>query len=329
MELIKNTLWENYDDKPLSVSVITPVFNRRDLLPRTLESVYCQTTRDFEYIIVNDGSTQYIDDIVTKFMGKADFPVLYIKKENGGVHTARNAGICAARGQMIALMDSDDEFTDDALEVLINIWNSIPGDHDEYLGIRTPVINEKGVVQGELFPDAINELPREESYAIFQRINAGVEHYGFRRADIMKANPWPEPENITFVTERILWGVLEKDYKYFYTNYVPRIYHTENEDSYIRRKKHSMQTIKNKHWNSSFILNRPQIYKDSIKNRLVMNLQVCCFSRIIRESGQNPPGEKLLFWGDRLLQLLMYLPGMIVAHLYKKQRMEITVNANV
>ena len=190
------------------------------------------------------------------------------------------------------------------------------------MGIRTPVVNEMGIVQGELFPDKINTLSAKQSYAIFRRINIGAEHYGFRRADLMKANLWPEPENITLVTEKIVWDVFENKYKYFYINYVPRFYHTEVDDSYIRRKTHGLQALKNKHWNACYILNRPHIYKDSQKNRLVMNLQVCCFARIIKKNGEIPPGEKITRFQDKLLQLLLYIPGIFAAYIYKRKKME-------
>ncbi len=320
METIANKLWAQ--NTTPSITVITPVFNRRDVLQRTLDSVERQTTRDFEYIIVNDGSTQNIDDIVTEFMDKADFPVLYLKKENGGVHTARNAGIRRARGEMLAFMDSDDEFTSDALEMLLKIWREVPGDKSEYLGVRTPVVNERMEFQGQRFPKGINDLSAQESYAVYKRINAGAEHYGFRRRDIMQQHPWPEPENVTFVTERILWDVLEKEYRYYYTNYVPRIYHTEDEDSYIRRKKKNLQALKNRHWNACYLLNRPKVHPDGLRGRVVKNMQACCFSILIKKAGDIPPGEKLVRLSDRLLQLLMYIPGCLLASVYSSSRMK-------
>ncbi len=322
MEKRVNDHWARAEGKAPSVTIITPVFNRRDVLPRTLDSIYRQTARDFEYIIVNDGSTQNIDDIVIEYMNKVDFPVLYLKKENGGVHTARNAGIREARGEMIAFMDSDDEFTDDAIEKLSEIWNSFDGKREEYLGIRTPVVDENGKLQGEPFPENINSLSFEESYKIFEKMNSGVEHYGFRRADIMKENPWPEPKGVTFVTERILWGVLEKEYRYYYTNYIPRIYHTEDNDSYIRSKKKDLQALKNRHWNAAFLLNRYQIYERSFKERVILNLQVSCFGRIIKSRKQIPPGEKLIRPWDRVMQLLFFVPSIPIAAYYKSHRMK-------
>lgn len=92
------------------MSVITPVFNRRDELPRALKTLESQTFRDIEHIVINDGSKEQLDDIIEEYMKRVDYPEAYITKENGGVHTARNAGIKISRGEMIAFLDSDDEF---------------------------------------------------------------------------------------------------------------------------------------------------------------------------------------------------------------------------
>lgn len=74
-------------------TIITPCYNPSTTIGRTIESVKRQDFRDFEYIIVDDGSQDDLDSIVMPFLDEADFPVMYIKEENGGVHTARNAAV--------------------------------------------------------------------------------------------------------------------------------------------------------------------------------------------------------------------------------------------
>ena len=92
---------------PVMISVIIPSFNRSQVLKRALFSVKQQTTsKELEIIVVDDGST---DD--TKLMLQTEFPaVTYIFQENKGVSAARNVGLHSAKGQWIALLDSDDEW---------------------------------------------------------------------------------------------------------------------------------------------------------------------------------------------------------------------------
>ncbi len=92
-------------------SVIIPVYNRASFIARAIESVLSQTYRDFELIVVDDGSTDATPDIV------ALYPVRLLRQENRGVSAARNRGIASARGKIIAFLDSDDAWEPRKLEV--------------------------------------------------------------------------------------------------------------------------------------------------------------------------------------------------------------------
>ncbi len=92
-------------------SVIIPVYNRERFIARAIESVLAQTYRDFELIVVDDGSTDATPQIAARY------PVRLLRQENRGVSAARNLGITAARGRIIAFLDSDDAWKPRKLEV--------------------------------------------------------------------------------------------------------------------------------------------------------------------------------------------------------------------
>jgi glycosyltransferase involved in cell wall biosynthesis len=94
-------------------SVIVPVYNRANVLGRTLQSVLDQTFQDFEIVVVDDGSSDDPAAVVEKF---ADPRIRFLRQENRGGGAARNAGIDAARGRLVAFLDSDDEFLPHHLE---------------------------------------------------------------------------------------------------------------------------------------------------------------------------------------------------------------------
>lgn len=102
-------------DKRPKISVIIPIYNVEKYLSRCLESVINQTLLDIEIIGVNDGTKDHSVEIVEKYM-KVDPRIQLINKENGGVASARNAGIEAATGQMVMFLDSDDYLAADACE---------------------------------------------------------------------------------------------------------------------------------------------------------------------------------------------------------------------
>jgi glycosyltransferase involved in cell wall biosynthesis len=95
------------------ISVVLPTYNRAHLLGRTLRSLLAQTFRDFEVHIVDDGSTDGTEAVVAEH---ADPRVHYVRVEHRGCAAARNHAVREARGEWIALLDSDDEWTPDKLE---------------------------------------------------------------------------------------------------------------------------------------------------------------------------------------------------------------------
>ena len=95
------------------ISVIIPSYNRNKLLKRALDSVLAQTRPADEIIVVDDGSSDGTD-----IMLKQQFPLVnYLRTENRGVSAARNVGIQHARGDWIALLDSDDEWLPKKIEI--------------------------------------------------------------------------------------------------------------------------------------------------------------------------------------------------------------------
>lgn len=105
------------------ISVVIPLYNKRNSIDATLQSVLCQTYTDFEVIVVDDGST---DESATKVMDFNDRRIRLIQKENGGVSSARNAGIMAAKGDYIAFLDGDDIWDKRYLETLHKLICDFP-----------------------------------------------------------------------------------------------------------------------------------------------------------------------------------------------------------
>ena len=89
------------------ISVIVPVYNVRDYLKKCLDSILSQTFSDFELICVNDGSTDGSRKILEEYK-KRDNRIIIVDKENGGLSSARNEGMKAAKGKCFSFIDSDD-----------------------------------------------------------------------------------------------------------------------------------------------------------------------------------------------------------------------------
>lgn len=99
------------------VTVIIPIYNAEKYVSKLIENLRLQTFSNAEYIIVNDGSTDQTDDVVTSRLETlSDSRFRYVKKENEGVSVARNFGIQIAEGEYIIFVDGDDEFSNDFIE---------------------------------------------------------------------------------------------------------------------------------------------------------------------------------------------------------------------
>ena len=115
------------------LTVFTPTYNRAHTLRRTYESLCRQTCKDFEWLIVDDGSTDDTRQLVRTFIDDAIIPVRYIYKENGGLYTGYNTAYANIETELNVCIDSDDYMPDNAVELIVNTWR----DHgsERYAGI--------------------------------------------------------------------------------------------------------------------------------------------------------------------------------------------------
>lgn len=109
----------------VKVSVVISAYQKATLLPRTLQSVLDQTFRDFEVIVVDDGSTDNTREVVQTF-AERDSRVRYIYQENQGPGGARNTGIHNAQADLIALLDGDDTWFPDKLTYQVRLMDAFP-----------------------------------------------------------------------------------------------------------------------------------------------------------------------------------------------------------
>lgn len=107
------------------VSVIIPAYNVSAYIAEALDSLRAQTFRDFETIVVNDGSpdTENLEKVLQPYQQE----IIYIRQENGGVSSARNTGIRASKGEMLSLLDPDDTWFPEYLEVQTGLLDAEPG----------------------------------------------------------------------------------------------------------------------------------------------------------------------------------------------------------
>lgn len=139
------------------LTVFTPTYNRAHTLGRLYESLCRQTCKDFEWMVVDDGSTDDTRVLVERFKDEhADIPIHYIYKENGGLYTGYNTAYAHIQTELCVCIDSDDYMPDDAVEKILVCWNERGS--DAYAGLLGLDYNTvTGKLIGGAFPEGMRE----------------------------------------------------------------------------------------------------------------------------------------------------------------------------
>lgn len=110
------------------ITVFTPTYNRVSTLPRLFDALQRQTFKNFEWLIVDDGSTDNTQELVADFKKRAkNFAVRYYVQEHGGKHRAQNRAVDLAKGELFITCDSNKYLSENALELITRMYDSIQG----------------------------------------------------------------------------------------------------------------------------------------------------------------------------------------------------------
>lgn len=200
------------------LTILTPSYNRGYILPKLYQSLVVQTDKDFEWLIVDDGSTDDTAEIVRNFISEGKISVRYIKKENGGKHTALNVGVQNITAKWTMIVDSDDALTENAVE-------SIRRYSDKFDTYNTdkPLC---GISFLRAFPDGNTNGKKPEKNEVISdfiqnRINSHDELADKAEVyltDVLKKYPFPVYNDERFLQENIVWISIAFDYNMLFLN---------------------------------------------------------------------------------------------------------------
>ena len=117
------------------ITIFTPTYNRCNLIDNLYQTLLAQTKKNFEWLVVDDGSTDNTEKYFSELLSKQQpFPIRYLKQENGGKHRAINLGVKKANGELFFIVDSDDTLLPNAIEK-INQWAESLDNSRKWCGI--------------------------------------------------------------------------------------------------------------------------------------------------------------------------------------------------
>lgn len=199
-------------------SIFIPTYNRAHLLPRALESIAAQTCRDFEVVIVDDGSTDATAALVRDWQARAGFPIVYHRQENQGKHGAHNAALPLLRGELTVILDSDDLLVPDALERLGRHWDAIPPDERErFSGVEGLSAFLDGRLNGSGLPQAVLDA---DYLSLRRRHGVRGDMKGCVRTDLLRRFPFPRFEGERHIRPSLLWNRIGREYRTRFVNEV-------------------------------------------------------------------------------------------------------------
>lgn len=213
-------------DKTPLFTVFTPTYNRAGTLGRTFESLCRQTRRDFEWLVIDDGSTDSTRNLVETWRQKADFSIRYVWQENAGKAAAWNLALKLARGEFFICLDSDDECVPEALESFNELWEGIPAaDRGQFSGVTVLCLDQNGRPHGA-------DLPRSPSDCSHLEVTFGLKHFQETwqcyRTDVIRRYPFELiPGYRNCISEGVVINRLSVSYIQRHVNRRLRIYHTD------------------------------------------------------------------------------------------------------
>lgn len=289
------------------LTVLTPTYNREKELHTLFNSLRRQTVQDFEWVVVDDGSTDGTSLFLEKCKKNVDFKITCLKKANGGKHTALNFALKQIVTALVFIVDSDDYLTDDAVAVILDKYNQYKTETDLCgLSFLRKKADGTGYMTKRLCRDNV-----KSTYC--SRINRGIEG---DMAEVWYTEklcefPFPEFKGEKFLGEDTVWVQLSGKYKMRFFNQA--IYVSEYLESglTLNRRRHNIQSP-----NGCVARARAFLASEvDLRHKIKAMLQYFVYGRF---AGQK---QAELFRGSdhKVLALIVYFPAVLIFWVWKEQ----------
>ena len=192
------------------ITVFTPTYNRAHLLPRVYESLCKQTFKDFEWVIVDDGSVDDTTSVVDQLsIINCQLSIRYLYQENGGKHRAINRGVREARGELFLILDSDDTLPPNSLELIDNYYQQIREDM-RFGGVCGYMAHHDGTIIGHGCDVPVLDTNSIDLRYRYHVVGDMLEVF---RTSVMREIPFPEINGEKFVSEALVWNRIACKYQ--------------------------------------------------------------------------------------------------------------------
>lgn len=289
------------------LTILTPTYNRAELLKQLYRSLCNQTCKDFQWLVIDDGSTDHTGSLINSFLAEGIINIDYQRKANGGKHTALNYAHPYIKGEYLVIVDSDDYLMEDAVETILTKWKEY-SPNLEIAGITF----QRGEKSG--YKPFDSRLVGEYLSTFAEETNCGMhgDHCETIRTERFVGFMFPIFSNERFIAEGAMWYETTKRYKVVYCSQVIYLAEYLNDGLTKSGRRLHIQNPKGGMWHASVFLNRDFNLKIRIKNALLY----VCYGMF---AGRNYKEILSHAKSDRGLICLCWIPGQLLYYYWKRK----------
>lgn len=197
-----------------ALTIFTPAYNRAHTIGRTYKSLCRQTCKDFEWLVIDDGSSDNTRELVEGWMAENKIPIRYIYQKNQGMHGAHNTAYKNIQTELNTCIDSDDWMPDDAVEKIVSFWRQYGS--DKVAGIVGLDATEDGKVLGERFPEGLKKTTLRGYYEDLK--GKGDKKLVYRTSVICSVPEYPLFEGEKYVGLLYKYNIVDDQYPLLVSN---------------------------------------------------------------------------------------------------------------
>lgn len=281
------------------LTIFTPSYNRKHTLPKLYESLKNQTSKDFLWLIVDDGSIDGTEDLVKSWQEENVIQIQYFYQQNAGKMQAHNKGVLETNTELFVCVDSDDWFVKDGVEEILNKYGTVKNEKD-----IAGIVAYKGKSESELIDIKFPEGLKKETLGDLYRKGFKGDTTLIYKTEVLKRFLFPIVDGEKFMTENYIYAQIDEEYKLIL---FPKICTVCEylEDGYSK----NIYKVFNKNPKSMCMYYNLRVkLAKGIKEKLKYSVAYVCFSQMVKKQfGYNKANSKFLYFITYPLGIILYL----------------------
>lgn len=288
-------------------TIFTPTYNRAYILKQAYESLKNQDFKDFQWLILDDGSMDDTEQLIQQWQSIGDIRITYVKQSNQGRFAAYNHAKLYFEGELVVALDSDDYLLPNALSKIYDLWTNCP-EKNSLSGIVAYIENENHVIIGNEFPKGIF---KERVYVLYDKYNLKGDKFQIYRVDLAKKYDYPIYKDEKFTGDNIVFNYINDEFPMLVFN--EKLCHREYIDDGLTKNLYNHHA-KSPNGMADYYFNLISREKYNKLNILKHCIGYVCFSKfalrksIIRKSPK------------KIMTVIAYFPGLMLLYVrYKNE----------